>query len=91
MRFLPALGCGLLALSLPLAAARATELSQADAANTQFAANRTAAGNTLALSESILGNVTLLLQDVTTALGDAALQRIEKLSDAQEHFGLFLE
>ena len=25
------------------------------------------------------------------ALGDAALQRIEKLSDAQEHFGLFLE
>ena len=36
----------------PAAAARATELNQADAANTQYAANRTAAVNTLSLSES---------------------------------------
>lgn len=35
--------------------------------------------------------LTLLPQDLTTALGDAAVQRIENLSDAQDHFGLFLE
>jgi DNA-binding MurR/RpiR family transcriptional regulator len=45
----------------------------------------------LSLPLGITTGLTLLLQDVTTALGDAALQRIEKLSDAQEHFGLFLE
>ncbi len=50
----------------PAAAARATELNQADAANTQYAANRTAVTNTLSLGESILGSVTLLLQDVKT-------------------------
>lgn len=45
----------------------------------------------LSLPLGITTGLTLLLQDVTTALGDTALQRIEKLSDAQEHFGLFLE
>jgi len=45
----------------------------------------------LSLPLGITTGLTLLLQDVTTTLGDAALQRIEKLSDAQEHFGLFLE
>ena len=45
----------------------------------------------LSLPLGITTGLTLLLQDVTTALGDAALQRIEKLSDAQDHFGLFLE
>ncbi|GAB1234970.1 flagellar hook-associated protein FlgL [Ferrigenium sp. UT5] len=50
----------------PAAAARAVELNQADAANTQLAANRTAATNTMALGESILGSVTTLLQDAKT-------------------------
>jgi len=60
----------------PAAAARATELNQADAANTQYAANRTAAVNTLSLSESILGSVTSLLQDaqaLTVQAGNATL------------------
>lgn len=50
----------------PTAAARAVELNQSDSANTQFAANRTAAQNTLSLSEGILQSVTLLLQDAKT-------------------------
>lgn len=45
----------------------------------------------LSLPLGITTGLTLLLQDVTAALGDAARQRIEKLSDAQDHFGLFLE
>lgn len=45
----------------------------------------------LSLPIGITTGLTLLLQDVATALGDDALRRIEKLSDAQEHFGLFLE
>lgn len=60
----------------PAAAARATELNQADAANTQYAANRSAATNTLALGESILGSVTSLLQDartLTVQAGNATL------------------
>ena len=45
----------------------------------------------LSLPLGITAGLTLLLQDVATALGDEALQRIAKLSDAQDHFGLFLE
>lgn len=45
----------------------------------------------LSLPLGITAGLTLLLQDVANALGDEALQRIAKLSDAQEHFGLFLE
>lgn len=47
----------------PAAAARAVELNQSDSANTQYGSNRTAATNTLSLSESMLQSVTSLLQD----------------------------
>jgi len=56
--------------------ARKPPVNQADAANTQYAANRTAAVNTLSLSESILGSVTSLLQDartLTVQAGNATL------------------
>ncbi|HLP98526.1 MAG TPA: flagellar hook-associated protein FlgL [Sideroxyarcus sp.] len=55
----------------PAGAARAAELTQTDAANTQLAANRNAAINTLSLSEGILQNVTELLQHVRTVAIDA--------------------
>lgn len=45
----------------------------------------------LSLPIGITMGLTLLLQDVAAALGGTALQRIESLSDAQDHFGLFLE
>lgn len=58
----------------PAAAARAVELSQSDSANTQFASNRTAAINTLSLSDGFLQSVTSLLQDAQTTTLDAVSQ-----------------
>lgn len=55
----------------PSAAAQAVEVSLSDAANTQYADNRTAAINTLSLSEGILQSVTSLLQDVRLVALDA--------------------
>lgn len=55
----------------PVAAARALEISQSDAMNTQYAANRTAARHKLSLAESNLQSVTSLLQDVRTAVVSA--------------------
>lgn len=78
----------------PAAAARATELNQADAANTQFAANRTAATNTLSLSESILGSVTSLLQDAKTLsvqAGNATLNASDLRSIANDLSGRLQE
>jgi len=51
----------------PVAAARALEISQSDAINTQYAASRTAARHKLSLAESSLQSVTSLLQDVQAA------------------------
>ncbi|HXU93143.1 MAG TPA: flagellar hook-associated protein FlgL [Gallionella sp.] len=51
----------------PVAAARALDLSQSDAVNTQYTSNRNAARHTLSLAESNLQSVTTLLQDVKTA------------------------
>ncbi len=48
----------------PSAAARALEVSQSDAANIQYAANRNAARHATSLSEGVLQSVTRLLQDV---------------------------
>lgn len=45
----------------------------------------------LAMPIGITTGLNLLLQDVSIALGDVARARIAKLSDAQEHFGLFLD
>lgn len=66
----------------PAAAARAVELNQSDSANTQFAANRAAAQNTLSLSEGILQSVTLLLQDAKTIAVNAGNGSLT-LSDRQ--------
>ena len=50
----------------PIAAARALDVTQSDATNTQYATNRNAAKHATSLSESILQSVTNLLQDVRT-------------------------
>lgn len=55
----------------PVAAARALDVTQSDAMNTQYAANRGAARHTLSLAESTLQGVTSLLQDVKTATVNA--------------------
>lgn len=55
----------------PAAAARAIELKQSDASNTQLASNRNAAINTLSLEDGILSSITSLLQDVKIMSLDA--------------------
>ncbi len=65
----------------PAASARALEVSQSDAANTQYADNRNAARHTASLSESVLQSVTRLLQDVhATAInaGNGALSNADR-------------
>ena len=51
----------------PVAATRALEISQSDAANTQYASNRDSARNTLTIAESTLEAVTSLIRDVQTS------------------------
>jgi flagellar hook-associated protein 3 FlgL len=51
----------------PVAAAQALDLSQADAVNSQYGANRNAAMQSLSLADGSLQAVTSLLQDVRTA------------------------
>lgn len=48
----------------PAAAARAIELKQSDASNTQLASNRATATNTLSLAEGVLSSVTSVLQEL---------------------------
>lgn len=48
----------------PAAAARAIELNQSDASNTQLASNRATATNTLSLAEGVLSSVTSVLQEL---------------------------
>ena len=55
----------------PVGASRALELTQSDAAITQYAKNIDAVQNSLALSESTLGSVTTLLQDIRTTAVNA--------------------
>jgi len=65
----------------PIASARALEITQSDATNTQYATNRNAAKYSVSLSENILQSVTSLLQDVkTTAVqaGGGALTPSDK-------------
>ncbi|WP_166652657.1 MurR/RpiR family transcriptional regulator [Pelagimonas phthalicica] len=45
----------------------------------------------LAMPQGITTGLNLLLQDVSTQLGEAAGQRVKKLSEAQDYFGLFLD
>ncbi len=55
----------------PVAAARALQVTQSDATNTQYAANRAVVRHKLSLAESNLQGVTSLLQDVRTAVVSA--------------------
>lgn len=50
----------------PVAAAQALNISQTDSINTQYAENRNNAKDSLALSETILGGISDLVQDVRT-------------------------
>lgn len=45
----------------------------------------------LAMPQGITTGLNLLLQDVSSELGEAAGQRVKKLSEAQDYFGLFLD
>src|SRR5574340_1628066 len=77
-----------------VAAARALEIAQSDSMNTQYAANRTAASQTLSLAESNLQGVTSLLQDVQTAVvnaGNGALNSSDRKTIATELSGRLQE
>lgn len=74
----------------PLAAARALEITQADATNTQYATNRTSAQHTLTMAESALQSVTSLIQDVktvATSAGNGTLSDANRKSIAAELSG----
>lgn len=71
----------------PVAATRALEVSQSDATNTQYAANRTSTINSLTISEAILQGVTSLLQDVRDSVimaGQSSLSSAERSTIAKE-------
>ena len=71
----------------PAAAARALEVSQADATNTQYARNIGAAKDSQSLSEGILQTVTTLLHDVKTAAisaGGPAMSNADRKSLASD-------
>ncbi|NEX62685.1 flagellar hook-associated protein FlgL [Noviherbaspirillum galbum] len=52
----------------PVAAAQAVNVTQSQVINDQLAVNRGSARNSLNVEESVLGNITSLLQDVKTAV-----------------------
>ncbi len=82
----------------PVAAARVLEVSPSQSLNQQYATNSAAAGDSLALEESVLGSVSGLLQDVRDVViqaGNATLNQNDRaiLADAlrgryQELLGL---
>lgn len=45
----------------------------------------------LVMPQAITTGLNLLLQDVSSELGEPAAQRVKKLSEAQDYFGLFLD
>ena len=78
----------------PVAAARALEVTQSDAMNTQYASNRDAARHTLSLAESTLQGVTSLLQDVKAATvnaGNGTLNGSDRRTIATELSGRLQE
>ena len=78
----------------PVAAARALDVTQSDAMNTQYATNRGAARHTLSLAESTLQGVTSLLQDVKTAMvnaGNGTLNPSDRRTMATELSGRLQE
>lgn len=78
----------------PVAATRALDITQSDAMNTQYAANRGAVRHTLSLAESTLQSVTSLLQDVRTATisaGNGAFANSDRQTIAAELSGRLQE
>ncbi|HEX5363886.1 MAG TPA: flagellar hook-associated protein FlgL, partial [Gallionella sp.] len=78
----------------PVAAARALDITQSDAMNTQYASNRDAARHSLSLTEANLQGVTSLLQDVKTAVvnaGNGAFTVSDRRSIATELNGRLQE
>ncbi|MDP1995560.1 MAG: flagellar hook-associated protein FlgL, partial [Gallionella sp.] len=78
----------------PVAAARALDISQADATNTQYASNRGAARHTLSLAEGTLQSVTSLIQDAkiaTISAGNGALSNSDRQTIATELSGRLQE
>lgn len=74
----------------PIASARALDVSQADASNSQYATNRNAALHSTSMSEGVLQSVTSLLQDVRTIAvnaGSGALNNSDKLTLATDLSG----
>ncbi len=57
----------------PAAAAQVIEVSQSNAANTQYATNRNAATTSLSMSEGILQSVTTLIQNIQTTAVNAGM------------------
>lgn len=74
----------------PIASARALDVSQADASNSQYATNRNAALHSTSMSEGVLQSVTSLLQDVRTIAvnaGSGALNNSDRLTLATDLSG----
>lgn len=71
----------------PAAAARALEVTQAQAMNNRFATNMTPLKNNLTMEDGILGNISTMLQDmkgVIAGAGNAALTDAERQAIAQQ-------
>jgi flagellar hook-associated protein 3 FlgL len=78
----------------PVGAARALEVTQSQALNTQYGVNRMHAKNSLGEVEGVLSSVTALLQDVKAtviAAGNGSLSDIERGFQATELSGRFQE
>lgn len=78
----------------PVAATRALDVSQSNAINTQYAANRSMARHTLSLAESTLQSVTSLVQDVQVATvnaGNGTLNNSDRQTIATELGGRLQE
>ena len=74
----------------PIASARALDVTQADASNSQYATNRNTALHSTSMSEGVLQSVTNLLQDVRTVAvnaGNGALNNSDKQTLATDLSG----
>jgi len=78
----------------PVAAARVLDVSQSQALNQQYATNGAAAGDSLTAEESVLGNISTLLQDVRDAVlgaGNPTLNQSDRAAMAGALRGRYQE
>ncbi len=78
----------------PVAAARVLELTQSQRINQQYGINNGAASDSLTLEESVLGSITLLLQevrDVTVNAGNPVLTQSDRIGLANDLRGRYQE